>query len=1395
MSLSIRSSISLTALGFALAFAAFSPSSVMAQVPVSSTETYQGQTTAVTPETGVLPDGMTWNTPLKAGDMVLPRKAKPKEKATAPLVAPRVSGALKAPLMSATASNTKATAPQISAEQGSTASIMMLQGMKSALQKSGQNTDIPKSDMEAIDPTAPKSAESLPPITFNGQTPAALAVPLKDKDAAFVAGQEPKGWVSPDGADALKSGSTDIVFPPEMAKEAAAGVSAEPMADDSTKATELSAEPKPLEAVAEDKGFFDRVSEPFSSIFGEPVDEKAEAAAKAAPQKESAVSAAADAEPAPVSAFDRAQELIAKSAKPCEPSVVKWTRECGDSGYPAHFVGQIVGETRVTCPSGDARDVWLSNSCAAPIANASVAVQGQTATAIPAVTDMAQEPISASALKSAPETGAVVVPDLAVSVDASCGASNGLAADGKPAGDLCSQGEATSVLGEGPWRWSCKGRNGGMTVSCAAPVASAAAKKDVKSTGITADPMSAVVEDGVCGTAAGEGTQSEPVTALCAKGTPSRVNGSGPWTWACSGLNGGMAASCTAPLKADGLCGKAHEKGSDSMPLRDLCTAGFASAVTGEGPWNWTCSGLHGGGAASCVAPLKQNAVCGDASTRGHRETPSQNLCSVGDPTIVEGNGPWTWSCEGGSGGASVPCKATRLLDGVCGIAHGSMYDKAPNEGLCTAGNPTRVTGMGPFDWSCSGDNGGVTVSCTAALGTKEQVAAVTGCGEAAEALALSKPSEKLCASGTASDVTGVGPWKWSCSDDAGHVTQCTTLSPTAGACGKAAGASSATEPKADLCEKGSAGEVLMDAKTNWKWTCNGSLGEASASCTAPIATGAAAKETLSKASAVTPKPVVEAKPDALCGSASGQNFAEKPTSGLCEAGKASAVKLNKSWTWTCSGKKAKANCDAMMTVSGSCGGANGSVRKEAPTSGLCASGTPSVVSGEGPWLWSCIGSGNGGSASCSASTQAQTRVDGSCGEAAAGLAKEMPDTKLCDTGMPSAVYGEGPWTWTCSGLNGGIASSCTAAATVPQAPPPPGPLVNGVCGSSSGMAANAAPETGLCTSGIATALSGEGPWNWGCLGSNGGMTVSCTAPLTPPSPIVGMCGAASGVPTLTSPKGALCAAGISSAVSGKGPWTWSCSGTNGGGAVSCVAPLAGKGASTQSIPSMTTPSKEPAPSKKASPDEAPAPKAAPLGLVTPQLSSKALPAMKPGTVPDLKLSKKVENKPEASALPAAKLETASEVPDDVPELPPELKPLNPPPERDSVLPPPGLKPPVIDSEGKPVPGTRLVLDSDVSSISFDRGSDKLDSDAVEIVEQLVVIMKKSGGARITLVAYSDTDGTISPREARRISLNRALAIRDFMTTKGIASSRVDVRPMGANVPSGDMDRVDVKVN
>ncbi|MFT6374548.1 MAG: hypothetical protein ACJARS_001191, partial [bacterium] len=51
----------------------------------------------------------------------------------------------------------------------------------------------------------------------------------------------------------------------------------------------------------------------------------------------------------------------------------------------------------------------------------------------------------------------------------------------------------------------------------------------------------------MCGSANGSNVYSAPSTsARCSVGSASDVSGSGPYSWTCSGSNGGSNASCSA---------------------------------------------------------------------------------------------------------------------------------------------------------------------------------------------------------------------------------------------------------------------------------------------------------------------------------------------------------------------------------------------------------------------------------------------------------------------------------------------------------------------------------------------------------------------------------------------------------------------------------------------------------------------------------------------------------------------------------------------------------------------------------------------------------------------------------------------------------------------------------
>ncbi len=285
--------------------------------------------------------------------------------------------------------------------------------------------------------------------------------------------------------------------------------------------------------------------------------------------------------------------------------------------------------------------------------------------------------------------------------------------------------------------------------------------------------------NGACGSS-NEQTLASTPTNLCNTGTASAVSGSGPWSWSCSGSNGGTTATCSAQLKpppVNGACGSSSGMTLPSAPTTNLCSTGTASTVSGTGPWSWSCAGSNGGTTASCSAqllPPPVNGTCGSSNGQTIASTPT-NLCNSGAASTVSGSGPWSWSCAGSNSGTTASCSAQILpppVNGVCGTFNGATLESAPTTNLCSTGTASSVTGTGPWDWSCAGSNGGTTASCSAQLAPQSPPPPVNGaCGSSSGATLASAPTINLCSIGTASSVTGSGPWSWSCSGSNGGTT------------------------------------------------------------------------------------------------------------------------------------------------------------------------------------------------------------------------------------------------------------------------------------------------------------------------------------------------------------------------------------------------------------------------------------------------------------------------------------------------------------------------------------------------------------------------------------------------------------------------------------------------
>ncbi|MFZ2226098.1 MAG: C1 family peptidase [Candidatus Moraniibacteriota bacterium] len=141
----------------------------------------------------------------------------------------------------------------------------------------------------------------------------------------------------------------------------------------------------------------------------------------------------------------------------------------------------------------------------------------------------------------------------------------------------------------------------------------------------------------------------------------------------------------------DGACGSSNGQALPSAPTTDLCNAGAASAVTGSGPWNWTCVGSDAtctdGDFQECTTTdncagkktcnvgawggcVKDDSNCGDNNYCNNQG----QLCS-GDNCVNDcadcpcpSNAP-TCNADGscrGSSGACDPNSQIQLFDGSC---------------------------------------------------------------------------------------------------------------------------------------------------------------------------------------------------------------------------------------------------------------------------------------------------------------------------------------------------------------------------------------------------------------------------------------------------------------------------------------------------------------------------------------------------------------------------------------------------------------------------------------------------------------------------------------------------------------------------------------------------------
>ena len=148
-------------------------------------------------------------------------------------------------------------------------------------------------------------------------------------------------------------------------------------------------------------------------------------------------------------------------------------------------------------------------------------------------------------------------------------------------------------------------------------------------------------------------------------------------------------------------------------------------------------------------------------------------------------------------------------VNGACGSSNGESLASTPTANLCGTGTASTVSGSGPWSWSCAGSSGGTTATCSAL----DPPPPVNGaCGSANGTTVSTAPSANLCTTGTASTVSGSGPWAWSCAGSSGGSTaSCSDTLASTGSTG--ATSPSGSDPTSGVLPS------YNDAYANWKNT------------------------------------------------------------------------------------------------------------------------------------------------------------------------------------------------------------------------------------------------------------------------------------------------------------------------------------------------------------------------------------------------------------------------------------------------------------------------------------------------------------------------------------------------------------------------------------------------
>jgi len=191
-----------------------------------------------------------------------------------------------------------------------------------------------------------------------------------------------------------------------------------------------------------------------------------------------------------------------------------------------------------------------------------------------------------------------------------------------------------------------------------------------------------------------------------------------------------------------GQCGSANSGAFTTVPTSNLCTAGTPSAVSGSGPWTWTCAGSNGGSAASCSA-LFSFGLYADFGSSGtwlwngsywSKLTSSnpENMVASGSLLYADFGSDGTWLYNGSNWGNLTSSNPTKM------VASGSLLYADFNPygiWLYNGSNWNKLTSSNPETWYFQGRSSTLT----------SEYRVVSGYGTAATGASLPRQTRRTC--------------------------------------------------------------------------------------------------------------------------------------------------------------------------------------------------------------------------------------------------------------------------------------------------------------------------------------------------------------------------------------------------------------------------------------------------------------------------------------------------------------------------------------------------------------------------------------------------------------------------------------------------------------------------